>query len=197
MELHERFLHPGIRDTIFGYAIEYSDKYDLALFLRRIIILSATLARAYYKAKHTQKKNMTSRVIEKIVERPFLSIDNCISILTAIQRAGEELEPLGLSALKISGAASPESIDLYEVKAVLQDEAGKFFQAATCREMIEKVLSCVNFITETEIEHDGEKVWLVFRGEVFDIGDLFKYEFCYLYRALQDVDPLKTAFVPL
>lgn len=198
MEVHKRFLHPELRETIFGYAPEYSDKYDLALFLRRIVILSATLMRAYYKAKHTEAQNMTSRVVEKIVERPFLSIDNCVSILTAFQSAGEDLEPLGMSALKIlSDESSPDYIDLYEVKAVLQDDAGKFFQTSTCRVMIEKVISCVNFITETEIEHEGESVRLAFRGEVFDISDLFKYEFCYLYRTLQDVDPVKTAFVPL
>ena len=198
MEVHERFLHPELRETIFGYSPEYSDKYDLALFLRRIVILSATLMRVYYKSKHTAMKNMTSRVVEKIVERPFLSIDNCISILTAIQSAGEDLEPLGISALKIlSDEASPDYINLYEVKAILQDDTGKFFQAATCREMINKVINCVPFITETEIHNSGEKVSLIFQEESFDISDLFKYEFCYLYRTLQDVDPLKTAFVPL
>lgn len=197
MEVHERFLYPEIRDAIFGCTPEYNDKYDLAIFLRRIVILSATFVRAYYKAKHTQKENMTSRVIEKIVNRSFLSIDNCISVLTAIQRAGEDLEPLGLSVLRILGEGSPDYIDLYEVKAVLQDDTGKFFQAGTCRTMIDKVISCIGFITETEIECEGENVRLVFQGEVFDISDMFKYEFCYLYRTLQDVDPLKTAFVPL
>lgn len=200
MELHEKFLYPNMREAIFGYSPDYSNKYDLAIFLRRIVLLSATLARVYYKKKicRDPKEKMTSRIIEKIVSRPYLSADNAVSILTVIQSAGSELDELGLSALRIlSDESSPDYIDLYEIKTVLLDETGKFFNAAGCRAMIEKVVACVPFLPETEIRNDGERIELVFRGEVFDIGDLFRYEFCYLYRTLQDVDPLVTAFLPL
>lgn len=200
MELHEKFLYPNIRDAIFGYSPEYSDKYDLAIFLRRIVILSATFARAYCKHRICldKKETMTARILAKIVDRPYLSIDSAVSILSVIQDADAELGELGLSELRIlSDESSPDYIDLYEVKSVLQDETGKFFNAVTCRSMIERVIACVSFITETEITRDGQKIGLVFRGESFDIGDLFTYEFCYLYCTLQDVDPLKTTYIPL
>ena len=198
MELHERFKHNALSEAIFGYDPEYSDKYDLAIYLRRIIILSATLARVYYQNKRNQAKNMTSRTIDRIVERPFISIDNSISILTAIQSAGKELEQLGLSALKItSDEKQADYIDIYEVKAVLQDDTGKFFDTAVCMEMLKKVINCIGFITEVDIKNEGDRTWLQFKDESFDISNLFKYEFCYLYCALQEVDPIKTTFIPL
>ena len=198
MELHERFQCQELRETIFGYAPEYSDKYDLAIFLRRIVILSATLARSYYKNKKNQKENMTSRTMDRIVRRPFISIDNSISILTTLQGAGEELDQLGLSPLKIlSDESQADYVNLYEVKAILQDEVGKFFDVSSCREMLKKVIGCVEFITAADIQSDGDKTSFIFEGETFDISDLFQYEFCYLYCALQEVDPLKTTFIPL
>ncbi len=198
MELHDRFLYPEMKETIFGRAPEYRNKYDLAIYLRRIVILSAAFARAYYKAKHNTNENMTQRVIDKIVNRPYLSVDNAVSVLTALQSAGGDLDALGVEALRIlSDETDPDYLDLYEVKAVLQDETGKFFNTVTCRAMTEKVLSCMKFITEVEIGNDGEKPYFLFRGESFDTGDLMKYEFCYLYCSLQDVDPLKTSFIPL
>ena len=198
MELHERFEFVGMKETIFGYSPNYSDKYDLAIFLRRIIILSATLARVYYKNKSNKKENLTSRTINRIVERQFISIDNSISILTALQNAGEELDELGLSALRIlSNENQTDYINLYEIKTVLQDETGKFFDAITCKEMMNKVVSCLDFITKTDIKNEDGRTWLIFNGETFDICDLFKYEYCYLYRALEEVDPLRTNYIPL
>ena len=198
MKPHEQFKHRELREVIFGYEPEYSDRYDLAIFLRRTVILSAALARAYYVTKRNNKENMMSRTIDRIVERPYISIDNSVSMLTALQGAGEKLDRLGLSALKIlSDETNPDFINLYEVKAVLQDEAGKFFDVATCREMLNKVITCVQFITSADIKTDEDKSWFVLDGESFDVSDLFKYEFCYLYRALQEVDPLTTTFIPL
>lgn len=198
MELHERFEFLEMKETIFGYSPNYSDKYDLAIFLRRIIILSATLARVYYKNKSNKKENLTSRTINRIVERQFISIDNSISILTALQNAGEELDELGLSALRIlSNENQTDYINLYEIKTVLQDETGKFFDAITCKEMMNKVVSCLDFITKTDIKNEEDRTWLIFDGETFDISDLFKYEYCYLYRALEEVDPLRTNYLPL
>lgn len=198
MELHERFKHNELRETIFGYAPEYTDKYDLAIFLRRIVILSATFARAYYKSKKNQVENMTSRTLDRIVSRPYISIDNSVSVLSALQSAGEELDLLGLSALKIlSDENHHEYVNFYEIKVILQDETGKFFDTSTCKEMINNVITCMNFITAVDIKSDGDRTWLIFDGEMFDISDLFKYEFCYLYCALKDVDPLKTTFIPL
>lgn len=198
MELHERFEFSELKEAIFGYEPEYSDKYDLAIFLRRIVILSATLARVYYKNKRCQKENMTSRTIDRIVERPFISVDNSISILSALQNAGKDLDELGLSALKIlSDEKQPDYINLYEIKAILQDETGKFFDAVTCKEVIKKVITCISFIIKTEIKSDENQTWFIFNGETFDISDLFKYEFCYLYRTLKEVDPLITNYVPL
>lgn len=198
MELHERFQCQELRETIFGYAPEYNDKYDLAIFLRRIVILSATLARTYYQHKKNQKENMTSRTMDRIISRPFISIDNSISVLTTLQNAGDELDLLGLSALKIlSDESQADYVNLYEVKAILQDEVGKFFDVSTCREMLEKVIGCVKFITVADIQSDGDNTSLIFEGETFDISDLLRYEFCYLYCALQEVDPLKTTFIPL
>lgn len=198
MELHEKFRHQNLREEIFGYSPEYNDKFDLAIFLRRIVILSAAFARVYYKCKKNGRENMTSRTLDRIVGRPYISIDNSISILTALQSAGGELDELGLSELKISAdESSPEYINLYEVKVVLQDETGKFFDATTCQEMLKKVVACINFITEVDIDSDGEKVFFKYRGETFDVSSLFKYEFCYLYCAVQDVDPLVTTFIPL
>lgn len=198
MELHEKFEYSELREAIFGYAPEYSDKFDLAIFLRRIVILSATFARAYYKNKRCQKENMTSRTIDRIVDRPFISIDNSISILSALQNAGEDLDELGLSALRIlSDEKQSDYINLYEVKAVLQDDTGKFFDAVFCKETIKKVIACVSFITKTEIKSDEDRTWFIFDGETFDISSLFKHEFCYLYCTLQEVDPLITSYVPL
>ena len=197
MELHERFEFSELKEAIFGYEPEYSDKYDLAIFLRRIVILSAALARVYYKNKKCPMENMTSRTIDRIVDRPFISVDNSISILSALQNAGDDLNELGLSALKIiSEENQPDYINLYEVKAILQDETGKFFDAVTCKELIEKVITCISFITKTEIKSDENRTWLIFNGETFDISDLFKYEFCYLYCTLKEVDPLVTDYVP-
>lgn len=198
MELHERFEFSELKEAIFGYEPEYSDKYDLAIFLRRIIILSATFARTYYKNKRCQKENMTSRTIDRIVERPYISVDNSISILSALQNAGAELEDLGLSALKIlSDEKQLEYINLYEVKAILQDETGKFFDAVTCKEVIKKVITCISFITKTEIKNDENRTWFIFDGETFDISDLIKYEFCYLYCTFKEVDPLIINYIPL
>lgn len=198
MELHERFEYSELKEAIFGYDPEYSDKYDLAIFLRRIVILSAALARVYYKNKSSKTDNMTSRTIDRIVGRPFISVDNSISILSAIQSAGEELDELGLSALRILSDENQDNyINLYEIKSILQDESGKFFDAVTCKEVIKKVITCIGFITKTDIKSDEDRTWLMFDGEAFDISDLFKYEFCYLYCTLQEVDPLITKYVPL
>lgn len=198
MELHEKFKHQELREVIFGYAPEYSDKYDLAIFLRRLVILSATLARVYYKNNRNDVENMTSRTIDRIVDRPYISIDNSISILTALQSAGADIDRLGLSKLKIlSDEAHPDYINLYEIKAVLQDETGKFFDVPTCKEMLKKAVACMEFITEADIANSGERVSLEFFGETFDVSDLFKYEYCYLYCAIQEVDPLKTTFISL
>ena len=198
MQLHEKFEHSELRDTIFGWAPEYSNPFDLAIFLRRVIILSATLARVYYKQKHTKKDCMTARTIERIVSRPYISIDNSISILTALQNAGDELDKLGLSALKpVSDENNPNYINLYEVKSVLQDEAGKFFDVSTRLATLNKVVGCIPFITKADIKGDENGCQLVFDGETFDIGDLFQCKFTYMYCALQDVDPLTTIFVPL
>lgn len=197
MEPHERFLYPNLRETIFGSAPEYGDKYDLAIFLRRIVLLSATLIRAYFRDKHSEKENMASRTIEKIVRRPYLSIDNAISILSTVQNAGAELDQIGMAELRIADETCADYIDLYEVKSVLQDETGKFFTAVTCRGMLEKVISCLGFLTMTEIENSKDGIFLRFRGECFRIDDLFKYEFCYLYCSLQEVDPLQTTYLPL
>ena len=198
MELHERFPYPNLKEAIFGNAPEYTDKYDLSIYLRRIVILSAAFARAYYGKKGNGHDNMTSRALDKIIKRPFLSIDSSVSVLTILQNAGAELGRLGVSSLKIvSDKSHPEYMDLYEVKAILQDETGKFFNAATCFAMINKVLACIGFITRLEIENCGEEVRFVFEGETFDVSELFQYEFCYLYRAVSDVDPLATTFIPL
>lgn len=198
MEPHERFEFSELKDAIFGYEPRYSDKYDLAIFLRRIVILSATFARVYYKNKKCQKENMTSKTVDRIVARPFISIDNSISILSALQNASEDLDELGLSALKVlSDEKQPDYINLYEVKAILQDETGKFFDAVTCKEVIRKVITCVGFITKTEIKSNENQTWFIFDGESFDISDLFKYEFCYLYCTLKEVEPLITNYIPL
>lgn len=196
MELHERFKHQELRETIFGYAPEYVDKYDLSIFLRRIVILSAAFARVYYKNKKNNKENMTSRTLDRIVERSYISIDNSVSILTTLQSA-DDLDELGLSALKILSDDQQDHINLYEVKVVLKDDTGKFFNTTTCMEMINKVINCISFITEVDIKNDNDKIYFLFDGEEFDISNLFKYEFCYLYRSLQEVDPLKTTFFRL
>lgn len=199
MELHEKFLYPNMRDAIFGLDPEYSDKFDLAIYLRKIIILASAFARVYFKAKRDpNEENMTSRTIERIVERPFISIDNAVSILVTIQNASEDMDQLGLSDIKIvSDETSPDFINIYEIKAVLQDETGKFFNTVGCMNMLNKAIACMSFITATEICNEGERVKFKFKEETFDISDLFKYEFCYLYRSLQDVDPIETGFFPL
>lgn len=198
MELHKKFQNQELRETIFGFDPEYSDKYDLAIYLRRIVILSGAFIRVYFKNKKRNKENITSKAIERIVNRPYISIDNSVSILTMVQSAVEDIEKLGLSALKIvSDEDYDEYINLYELKGILQDETGKFFDAVRCKEILYKVVSCIKFITLIDIKNDGEKTLFVYDGENFDVSDFFKYEYCYLYKALQEVDPLKTCYIPL
>lgn len=198
MELHENFEFSGLREAVFGYAPEYTNTYDISIFLRRLIVVASAFARAYYRDKHLCAQNATAEVLDRIAARPYISVDNAVSVLSTLQHAGNDLDELGIGELKIlADEKDPDFIDIYEVKAVLQDETGKFFDIMFCRDIINRVVKSIGFITHTDLLNADGKVWFCFRGEDFDIGELFTYEYCYLYRSLLHVDPLETDLVSL